>query len=154
MSVTDVPANVAVVPRKPRSKRDRKRDRERMRANKVRLKSLDHIDRRTMAAHRARQVVQRIETDLGGSEHLSESSKQLVQRAAILSAVIEAEESSWLGGGKVDYARYFTAVNIQRRVLATLGLERRARDVSESIYDIAREENEKAVAAEEEKDIE
>jgi hypothetical protein len=120
MIATETSASAAA----PRRKRDRKGERERIRANKVRLKSLDQLDGRTIAAARARQIVQRIESDLGGGSNLTEGAKQLVQRAAILAVVIESDEMSWLQGSVVDLANYFTAVNVQRRILVTLGLER------------------------------
>jgi hypothetical protein len=117
--------NAAVTPRK----------RDRHRGGKLRLKTLDHIDKRTMAAIRTRELIAAIENDLGGTEHLTECTKQLVQRAALLSALIESNEAAWLSGNAVDLATYFTAVNSQRRILVTLGLERRSRDVTPDLQD-------------------
>jgi hypothetical protein len=51
-----------------------------------------------------------------------------VQRAALLSAQLEDFEVRWLQGEVVEFSDYLAAVNVQRRVLATLGLERRQRD--------------------------
>jgi hypothetical protein len=48
----------------------------------------------------------------------------------VLGAYIESCEVKWLGGEAVDLADYLAAINSQRRVLATIGLERRARDVT------------------------
>jgi hypothetical protein len=111
---------------------------------KVRLKTLDHIDGRTLAARRAQQLIKGISHDLTGDDdasHLSEGMRQLIQRAAILGAMIESDEAGWLGGDKVDLTSYFTALNTQRRILVTLGLERRSRDVTPapSLDDIADE---------------
>ena len=61
---------------------------------------------------------------------LAEGARQLVQRAAVLGAFIESCEAKWLGGEAVPLADYLAAINSQRRVLATIGLERRARDVT------------------------
>jgi hypothetical protein len=44
-------------------------------------------------------------------------------------------EARWCAGQHVDLGDYLQAVNVQRRVLATLGLQRRARDVSPSLSD-------------------
>ena len=99
-------------------------------AAKVRLLTLDALDQRTSAARRAHDLIAGIEADLGGADRLSEGSRQLVQRAAVLGAYIENCEAQWLGGAAVDLAGYLAAINAQRRVLATIGLERRTRDVS------------------------
>ena len=97
---------------------------------KARLLTLGALDGRTMAARRARELIEAIERDLGGADRLSEGARQLVQRAAVLGAFIESCETKWLGGEAVPLADYLAAINSQRRVLATIGLERRARDVT------------------------
>jgi hypothetical protein len=97
---------------------------------KLGLLTLDALDGRTAGARRARALVEAIEADLGGSDRLSEGARQLVQHAAILGAVIEDCEARWLGGGSVDMADYLAAIGGQRRLLTTLGLQRRARDVT------------------------
>ncbi len=53
-----------------------------------------------------------------------------VQHAAVLGAVIEHQEACWLAGEEVNETGLLAAVNCQRRLLETVGLERRARDVS------------------------
>ncbi len=97
---------------------------------KSRLLTLGSLDGRTMAARRARELIDAIERDLGGADRLSEGARQLVQRAAVLGAFIESCEAKWLGGEAVPLGDYLAAINSQRRVLATIGLERRARDVT------------------------
>ena len=100
---------------------------------KLRLLTLSHLDGRTAAARRAHELIESISTDLGGGDRLSEGSRQLVQRAAVLGTFIESCEAQWLGGEPVDLADYLAAINSQRRVLATIGLERRARDLTPSV---------------------
>ena len=100
------------------------------RAGRLRLLSLDHLDARTAAARRARELVDSIASDLGGEDHLTEGTRQLARRAAVLGAMIEHHECVMLAGGNVDFAEYLQAVNVQRRVFATIGLERRSRDVT------------------------
>ena len=97
---------------------------------KVRLLTLEHLDGRTGAARRARELIADIESDLGGSDRLSAGQRQLVQRAAVLGALIESYEASHLAGEPIAIEPYLAAINSQRRVLATIGLERRARDVT------------------------
>ena len=111
---------------------------------KVRLMSLDRLDGRTIACRRARELVSSLQADLGGTDHLSEGTKQLVRRAAVLGVFIENSEAAWLAGQEVALGDYLSAVNSQRRVLTTIGLERHQRDVTPSLADIADE-----IAAEE-----
>lgn len=97
---------------------------------KMRLVTLDALDGRTRASRRARELIEAIEQDLGGADRLSEGSRQLVQRAAVLGTFIENCEAQWLAGETVELSDYLAAINSQRRVLATIGLERRARDIT------------------------
>ena len=118
---------------------------------KVRLLSLDRLDGRTIACRRARELVSSLQADLGGTDRLSEGTKQLVRRAAVLGVFIENSEAAWLAGQEVALGDYLSAVNSQRRVLTTIGLERRQRDVSPTLEEIADEiaaEEEAAAAAE------
>jgi hypothetical protein len=119
---------------------------------KMRLKTLDHIDGRTLAARRAHELIAGISRDLGGDDdasQLTEGERQLIQRAAILGAMIESNEADWLGGDAVDLSNYFMALNVQRRILVTLGLERRSKDVTPPTMDeiAQRIEDDEAAAA-------
>jgi hypothetical protein len=95
--------------------------------------SLDRLDGRTIACRRARELVSSLQADLGGTDRLSEGTKQLVRRAAVLGVFIENSEAAWLAGQEVALGDYLSAVNSQRRVLTTIGLERRAREVTPSV---------------------
>lgn len=97
---------------------------------KSRLLTLDSLDGRTAAAKLARGLIGAIESDLGGADALSAGERQLVQRAAILGAVAEDSEARWMAGEPIDSAAYLATINAQRRVLATLGLGRRSRDIT------------------------
>ena len=115
---------------------------------KMRLITLDAIDGRTSAKRRACVLIEAIERDLGGADRLSEGSRQLIQRAAVLGTYIESCEAQWLAGETVELADYLMAINSQRRVLATIGLSRVARDVSDmslAAYTAARHDSEMAV---------
>ena len=92
---------------------------------KLRLLTLDDLDRRTAAYRETRKLIDEIETDLGGGERLSTGERQLVQRAAVLGAVLTDTESRWIEGEPIDATAYCTIVNAQRRVLETIGLRRR-----------------------------
>jgi hypothetical protein len=56
-------------------------DRAQKAAGKLRLLTLGHLDGRTAAARRARELIEAIQADLGGGDRLSEGERQLVQRA-------------------------------------------------------------------------
>jgi hypothetical protein len=70
--------------------------------------------------------VRALEVDLGGAEQLTTAQQQLIQRAALLGTPSEDFEVRFALGEPIELADYLTTVNVQRRVLATLGLERRA----------------------------
>jgi hypothetical protein len=110
--------------------RDCDGDAPRTRQGKVRLRSLDDLDNRTAAARRARDLVADLESDLGGGDRLPVGLRELVKRAAMLGAIVEDCEVRWLERKPVDLAAYLSAVNAQRRVLATIGLDRRPRDIT------------------------
>jgi hypothetical protein len=97
---------------------------------RTRLLSLDDLDMRTIAAKKAIAIKRGIFSDLGGEDRCSTAERQLTQRAAILGAICEDIETRWLRGDAIDHARYHAAVNTQRRVLTSLGLARRLRDVT------------------------
>ena len=103
--------------------------------SKARLLTLDGLDRRTAAYAATRKLIDDIEGDLGGCDRLSTGERQLVQRAAVLGAVLTDTESRWVGGEPIDPTIYCTVVNAQRRVLETLGLKRTSRDVTPDLRD-------------------
>jgi hypothetical protein len=104
---------------------------------RLRLLRLEHLDGRTAAAKRARQLIEILERDLGGSERLSEGRRQLVQRAAVLGTFAENCEAQWLAGVDVPLADYLAAINSQRRVLMALGLDRVPHDVTPTLQQLA-----------------
>jgi hypothetical protein len=104
-------------------------------ALKVRLLTLDNMDHRTHAARLAHALIEEIETDLGGSENLSTGMRQIVKRAAVLGAYVENAEVRWLSGLEIDTAEYLMAVNVQRRLLVTLGLDRRSKLITPTLRD-------------------
>jgi hypothetical protein len=96
----------------------------------VRFLTLADLDGRSRAAARCRELVRSFESDLGGADELSTAQRQLVQRAALLAVTLEDFEVRFTLGQPFELPDYLATVNAQRRVLITLGLERRARDVS------------------------
>ena len=94
---------------------------------KVRLLTFDRLDGRCTAARKVRETETAIAEDLGGADRLSEAQRQLARRAAILGAVLESAEVAWVGGQAFDLNQYLATVNCYRRLVNTLGLERRTR---------------------------
>jgi hypothetical protein len=103
----------------------------RTRYGKVRLRSLDELDGRTAAAQRAASLVAGLEADLGGKDSLSVGMHELVKRVALVGALCEDAEVCWLEGKPIDVGHYALLANAQRRLLLTLGLDRRPRDVTD-----------------------
>jgi hypothetical protein len=102
----------------------------RSKAKKTRLRSLTDLDQRTSAARDAKALVEALESDLGGATRLSAAERELVQRAALASAMLREAEANWLAGRGLDVAAYTTLANTQSRILKLLGLERRPTDVT------------------------
>jgi hypothetical protein len=76
-----------------------------------------------------------LESDLGGEQNLTAGRRQLIQHAALLGAVLEDYECRWLRQQPVEMSEYLQALNVQRRLLVTLGLDRQARQVNSSYDD-------------------
>ena len=93
------------------------------------------VDGRSLMARRFREIHAGIESDLGGD--LTEAQRHLVARAATLAIWCEAREVELAEGAEFDAGAYATIANALRRLLADLGLERRARDVTPSIAEYA-----------------
>ena len=111
----------------------------RKRGRKTALITISDLDGRTGAAKRVRELVRAIESDLGGSDHLSATQRQLVQRAAVMSAIAEDFEVRWASGQPVDVGTHVTLINSLRRVYETVDLERRSRDVTMDLATYVRE---------------
>src|SRR6266705_1575252 len=104
-----------------------------MKLGYIRFLSIRSLDGRTRAAQRTKALVKALESDLGGADQLSEGERQLVQRAAPLGALIEDFEVRWSIGEPIELSDYIVAVNAQRRLLMSLGLERRQRNITPDV---------------------
>ena len=97
---------------------------------KVRPLSLADIDRRTAAYRNSERLLSEILSDLGGEKTVSTAQRELAGRAAVLAALIGDQEARALQGDPTfDLGAYLMSLNAHRRLLATIGLERRARPV-------------------------
>jgi hypothetical protein len=81
-------------------------------------------------ARRFHDLVQGHISDLGGRPIVSEARFALCKRAAGLECELEQMEGRMSLGEEVDLDSYGRAASHLRRILETLGLERKARDVT------------------------
>jgi hypothetical protein len=99
---------------------------------------LPGVDGRSTWVRRLRDLIAVHIQDLGGEDAISEAERSLVRRAATMTVELERMEAVFAVRGEADpkdlelYQR--TAGNL-RRILESLGLQRRARDVTPSIED-------------------
>jgi hypothetical protein len=78
-------------------------------------------------------------SDYGGSDLLSEAQLSLIRRAAAIEAELERLDAMLSRNEHVDLGQYGRAASHLRRLFETLGLERKARDVTPTLPDILRE---------------
>jgi hypothetical protein len=98
-------------------------------SNGSRLFAVAGLDGRTQTARRFRDLIESMTNDLGGADLLSEAQRQLIRRAATLAVMAEATEADVVRDMACDLNNYGMIADRLRRILETLGVERRARDV-------------------------
>jgi hypothetical protein len=74
--------------------------------------------------------------DAGGRDRLSEAQLALIKRAAGLECELEQMEGRMSQGETVDLDRYGRAASHLRRLLESLGLERKPKDIGPSLGDL------------------
>ncbi len=110
----------------------------------IRFLTMRDLDGRSRAAARCRELVREFEADLGGHDRLSAAQRQLVENAAVLATMLEDFTVRHMLGEPVELESYLAAINVQRRLLVSLGLERRARDVTPTLREYLAEKAEAA----------
>jgi hypothetical protein len=100
--------------------------RHRRKYGATRLINLDEIDGRTVVCKEAHRLIRVLTSEAGDP---TTGQQQLITRAALLGAMVADFEARLVSGEKINLGDYLATVNTQRRVLATLGLERRTKDV-------------------------
>ncbi len=92
---------------------------------------LPMVDGRSATARRFKDLVEDIAADLGGKDHLSEGQRQLIRRAAMLSAESERMEAlAARGEAEFDIDLYGMICDRLGRLFGRLGLERKSKDVT------------------------
>ena len=107
-------------------------------------------DGRSAWCRRLRDLLEAHIADLGGWDGISAGQLALVRRAVTLIVELERREVIFAQAGQADdvaLSVYQTSVNSLRRLLETLGLERRAKDVTPLSDILAELDREKPAAA-------
>jgi hypothetical protein len=102
------------------------------------------IDGRSTWMRRARDVNAQLICDRGGMDVASEAEKLIIRRASVIEAELLRYEKDFAEAGQADanqFDLYLRAAGHQRRLLETVGLERKARDITPDLqsYFAARE---------------
>lgn len=84
-------------------------------------------------SRRFRDLVGQHGDDLGGRDRLSESQRSLIRRAATIEVELEQREGELSRGVAVDLDAYARAAGHLRRLLESLGVERKARDATPTL---------------------
>ncbi len=100
---------------------------------------LAEIDGRSTWARRYRDLVALHAEDMGGMETLSQAQLALIRRAATIEVELERREAILANGGSVDLDEFNRAAGGLRRLLESVGLERKPRDVTPTLQDIIRQ---------------
>jgi hypothetical protein len=103
---------------------------------------LPHVDGRSLWVRRLRDLINLHVTDLGGVDNCSTAERSLIQRASCLTVELEHLESKFATDGAAApeaLQLYSTTANTLRRLLQTVGLQRRARDVTPTLQEYLRE---------------
>ena len=103
---------------------------------------LDGCDHRTSRMRRFRDLIVTHVGDLGGEDACSAAELSLIRRASLLTLELEVLESKFEQEGEASLKQldaYQRTANSLRRLLQTLGLQRRAKDVTPTLGQILRE---------------
>ena len=103
------------------------------------------VDGRSVWARRFRDLLAAHVEDLGGPDVVSEAERSLLRRASALEVELERLEARFAAAGDggpdvADLDLYQRTTNTLRRLLDTVGLERRSRDVTPDALSYAKGE--------------
>lgn len=94
---------------------------------------LPGVDGRSPWARRVRDLIDLHISDLGGADAVSEAERSIVRRAATMTVELERMEAGFATTGEASITQldaYQRASNSLRRLLESVGLNRRARDIT------------------------
>ena len=129
----------------PRTTHEKPARRKPHRATRPQLFTRDQLDGRTNAAKVFDRLVVDIEADLGGHDQLSTIERALVEAFAGACVTLHNLNTQLALGQTIDLGQHAQAVSAMVRVASRLGLQRRARDVTDiDPLDYARQRGEAA----------
>ena len=103
---------------------------------------LDNCDHRTSRMRRFRDLIDMHVSDLGGEDACSAAELSIVRRSALLTLELETMEGRFDQEGEASIKQldcYQRVANSLRRLLESLGLKRRPKDITPAPLDYARE---------------
>jgi hypothetical protein len=121
---------------------DRSKSRQRSRVtNGTAL--LPGVDGRSAWMRRCKDIIAAHVSDLGGEDNISAAERSIVRRASVMTVELERLEAKFAAAGEAserDLDLYIRASGHLRRLLETIGLKRRARDIGPTLGDLLRED--------------
>ena len=99
---------------------------------------LPGLDGRSASARRFRDLVNAFVADMGGLDRCSEIRLGLVRRLAATTVQAEMLEARMVNGEQIDISQLCTLASTTVRLSQRLGLERKQRDVTPSLSDLIR----------------
>jgi len=103
---------------------------------------LPNVDGRSTWVRRCRDIIALHLSDMGGESNTSSAERSIIRRAAVLTTELEVLEQRFAAVGSataVDLDLYIRASGNLRRMLESVGLQRRAKDITPRLSDILRE---------------
>lgn len=94
---------------------------------------VDEGDSNSAWSRRYRDLIAGHASDLGGRDTLSAAQLSLVRRASAIECELELMEGLLSKGEQVDLDTFTRSTSHLRRILETLGIERRARNITPSL---------------------
>ena len=92
---------------------------------------LTELDGRTAIAQDMRERYQTLTSDLGGADRLSYGQRSLCERALWLEYWLRQQEQALAAGSDFDAGKWVQGANSLQGLLAKLGLQRQAHDVTD-----------------------
>ena len=102
-------------------------------AGRVRLLTLNDLDRRTRAYQRVKETRAEVLADLGGESQLSMLERIATDNVAVLNAMLVDVSARWLNGEAVEVTDVATLQNTFNRTASLLGWQRRTKDVTPTL---------------------
>jgi hypothetical protein len=97
------------------------------------------LDRRSLEFKRYEEVRSAVIRDLGGEDVVSTAEAQITDKAAFIAMKLEQMQIAALSGETIDLQRYGELTDRLRRLLESVGLSRRAKDITPSLAEYATE---------------